>query len=372
MAETTPVEDPGAPIARDKVDPEMIKLKRPRAKVGVVTAAGVVFLCVMFLARLNADRKFGGSGEPQKVTVEQILAGDVANDKYVSVEAEPLMSHAIRTSIQKGGLGLRVAPVRGSGERLWVVLPGNGWEQPSTTGYTGRLRPLSALPFAQAMNEFATANPRPMFATAAATRAGFASGKVQSVSGEPLTIADGDQVALDVVDPDAAVIVATLNERLPSAETWTAKLTEAGITPGAPIASPVGATDQIRYEIKGPGAVAATTTKLEAAGLWAARVEPITRHYATTWGALKASSAAGFAVAQGVTVPDAQIDLLGLYVAKGIPDGAYALIDGERPADYWYVLPISIVLGLIGLLFLWALVRAIKRDILPTPTPTAG
>jgi hypothetical protein len=64
--------------------------------------------------------------------------------------------------------------------------------------------------------------------------------------------------------------------------------------------------------------------------------------------------------------PDAELDLVGLYVPRGIPDGAYALITGETPADYWYVLPVTIVVGLIALLFAWALVRAIKRDLLPT------
>ena len=41
MAESTHDErdhDPGAPIARDAIDPELVKLKRPRPKVGVITA----------------------------------------------------------------------------------------------------------------------------------------------------------------------------------------------------------------------------------------------------------------------------------------------------------------------------------------------
>lgn len=366
MAESTSVEEPGAPIARDAVDPDLIKLKRARPKVGVITALGVVFLCAVFLLRLNGDRKFAGSGDAETVTVEQVLAGDVGTDTFVTLDAEPLMSHAIRTSVQKGGLGLRVAPVRGSDEKLWLVIDGNGWDQPVTTGYVGRLRALAALPFAKAIDEYASAHPRPMFATAAATRAGFAGGKVAMVSGEAVTVADANEVALDVVDPNSAIVVAALNERLPTAEAWTAAMTAAGITAGPAIPPPTGVSDQIRYEIKGPGAVATTTTKLETAQLWAARVEPVTHHYKTTWGTMKASSAAGFTVAPGVTIPDADLDLIGVYSSRGVPDGAYALISGEKPADYWHVLPISIALVVIGLLFLWALIRAIKRDFLPT------
>ncbi|MBL9013476.1 MAG: hypothetical protein JNL83_04820 [Myxococcales bacterium] len=369
MAESTSAEEPGAPVAKDAIDPELVKLGRPRAKIGAITAAGVVFLCVVFLLRLNADRTFGGESEPTKVTVAQILAGEVGSDEYVTLDAEPLMSHAIRTSLQKGGLGLRVAPVRGTGEQLWLVLPGNGWEAPTTRGYTGRLRKLSALSFASALDDYAESHPRPMFATAAAARTAFSSGKVVTVSGETLAITDADAVALDVVDPNTALIVAALNERLPNAEGWASALRAAGIT-ATPLPAPTDQTDQLRYEVKGPAAVATTTTKLEAASLWAARVEPVTRHYQTTWGALKGGSAAGFTVAQGVTIPDAEIDLVGLYISKEIPDGAYAVIDGEKPQDYWYVLPISIGLLVIGLVFLWALVRAIKRDFLQTPTPS--
>ncbi len=369
MAESTSADEPGAPIARDAVDPELIKLARKPAKIGVVTAIGVIFLCVVFLLRLNGDRSFAGNGDPKKVTVAQILAGEVGAESYVSLEAEPLMSHAIRTSVQKGGLGLRVVPVRGTGEKLWLVIDGNGWDQPAPTGFVGRLRKLDALPFATAVGEYAAAHPRPMFATAAATRAGFQSGKVSVVTGEELPVADADVVALDVVDPNSATIVAALNERLPTAEAWTAALVAAGITIGPAIPPPTGVSDQIRYEVKTAGAVTTTTTKLEAAQLWAARVEPVTHHYQTTWGALKASTGTGFSVAAGVTIPDADLDLVGIYAAKEIPDGAFALITGEKPADYWHVLPISIALAVIGLLFLWALVRAVKRDLLPTRAP---
>ena len=41
---------------------------------------------------------------------------------------------------------------------------------------------------------------------------------------------------------------------------------------------------------------------------------------------------------------------------------------GEAPGDYWYVLPVAIGLAIIGLLFAWATVRALRRDWLPTKT----
>ena len=75
-------------------------------------------------------------------------------------------------------------------------------------------------------------------------------------------------------------------------------------------------------------------------------------------------SPAGFVVS-AATVPDAQVDLVGLYVERAIPSGAYALITGEKPEDYWYVMPVVLAVAAIALLFAWALVRAIRRDLLP-------
>ncbi len=361
-------------VKNTETDPGMIKLKRKPAKVSVITAAGVVFLAAMFLVRLHADRTFGGNDTPQPAAVADIVAGKVATNSFVTVAAEPMMAHAIRTATQKITVGLRVVPIRGSSDRLWVVIHGDGYDPPNLTGFTGRLRKLDDLPFIDAVREFATAHPRPLFATASATRAGFAGNEVVAVSGDRLKLLDSDRVALDLVDPNGALIIAAVNERHASTQAWIDALTAAGLTPGAPLPGPRnellgadGKPTQVRFEITTPGAVAAVTAKLEAAGLWAARVEPITRHFETTWGELRTSATDGFKLGKAM-IPDADLDLVGLYVAKGIPDDAYALITGEKPQEYWHVWWISIALALILLVFAWALVRAVKRDMLAPTT----
>lgn len=360
-------------MAREKIgarntepDEELIKLARKGGpKIGVITGLGVVILCVVFVLRLNGDRVFSGDDSPEKVTVAAIVEGRVAADHFVAVDLEPLMSHAIRAARNKTGVGLRVVPARGASDKLWLVMNGDGWDQPTTGAYQGRLERLEDLPFADAVIEYARAHPRPVFAKAAAVRAGLAANKVAMVTGDTLAITDGDKVAIDVLDPNAATIVAALNERFPNADAWASALATAGVTVGAPLAPlPNASSDQVRFEVKGPNAVVDTTKKLETAELWAARVEPLTRHYETTWAALKASPGTGFVVAPNTTIPDAELDLVGFYVARGIPDGAYALITGDRPQQYWYVLPITIVLVIIGLLFAWGFVRAVKRDFL--------
>ena len=143
-----------------------------------------------------------------------------------------------------------------------------------------------------------------MFATAAAVRAGLAAGKVDDRRRRSdRHVADGDRVAFDVIDPARAVIVATFTgARAPTEEApghgpltdanaWVAELAKQGIT--ATPATVPGQADsilgQVRLDVAMP--VAAITEKLEAAKLWAARVEPVTHHHETTWGALRASPA---------------------------------------------------------------------------------
>ena len=383
MADQSPTEersDPGAPVAKDAIDPELIKLKRAPSKVSVITAAGVVFLSAMFLVRLHGDRTFSGDDAPQTVAVADIVADKVATHSYVTIVGEPMMSHAIRTARTKPGIGLRVVPIRGTTDRLWIVIHGDGWDPPNVAGYTGRLRKLEDLPFIDALRSYTSTHPRPLFATIGEARNALSTSEVVMVSGDRVKLDPNDRIAFDIVDPNAALVIAAVNERHASAQAWLDALTAAGLTPGQPLSSasaPTGADGkptQVRLEITMPDAVAAVTAKLEAAGLWAARVEPITRHHEMTWGELRG--------AQGQATPDAlmiggklvtnsSIGLVGFYVAKTIPDGAYAVITGEKPQDYWHVWPITIALALILLVFAWALVRAVKRDMLsPTARPS--
>jgi hypothetical protein len=354
--------EPGEPFARDEIDPDLVKLARPRSKVGLITAAGLVFLCIAYLVHLAPDLRFArSSAQPVPAAVADILAGKVDTEALVALSAEPLRSQAIRASSAQGTLGHRVVPVRGTGDRLWLVLSGNGWEPPATTGYVGRLRKLDDLGFAAAIRAHAAKHPPAVFAPAAAVRAGFAGGAVATVSGDPARLADRDAVALDVVDPGAATLAASFNDRLPDAAAWRAALERAGLTV-TETAAPDPALGQIRFTVG--TSVSDATSRLEAAGLWAARVEPVTRHYRTTWGALRASPPAGLAIGDKV-IPDGEIELVGLYPARAIPGDAYAVVTGELPDDYWYVLPIAIALASIVLVFAWAGVRAVRRDLVP-------
>jgi len=362
-AASTGSREPGAPFPPGEIDPELIKLARPRLRIGLITAAGLVFLCVALVMRLGPDRRFAGASHtPTATTATDVLADHVALDQLVRITAEPVVSHAIRITKTRGTLGMRLVPVRGTADRLWIVAGGDGWDPPAGDGYVGRLRKLDDLALAPAARAHAEQHPRPVFATPAAVRGGFASGAVATVAGDRATLRDSDRVALDRIDPNTAVITAAFNDRLPDASAWRAALDRAGVTAVA-----AGVTDaaigQVRFTVA--ASAAATTTRLETAELWAARVEPVTRHHETTWGALRRSPPSGLDLGGGQIAPDDQLDLVGLFVTRGIPAEAYALVTGESPDDYWYVLPITVALAVIALVFAWALIRAVRRDLVP-------
>lgn len=355
----------GAPIPRDAIDPDLIKLRRPAPKIGMVTAAGIVLLCIVFWFRLGADRAFGGSSPtPRQVAIGDVLAGKVATEQLISLTAEPLMAHAVRTRTNKGASGLRVVPARGSGDRLWLVLSGDAAEAPVSEApiYSGRLRPLEAMPFAKDISAYFTTHPRPVFAPPAAVRAAIATGTLRTVTGDDLALRDSDELAVDVIDLDASTLAATLNERFPDAKTWSAAIAAAGLT-ATQLPEPQSTAEVVRYSLAVPASVAAA--QLEKAGLWAARVEPVLRSHRGTWAQLKAAASPQTLTIGTAAVPDVQIDLVGVMVTRGVPEQAYALVSSEAPADYWYVRPISIALLVLGALFAWVLVRAVRRDLLP-------
>jgi hypothetical protein len=361
--------EPGAPVARDEIDPELVNLRKGGPRIGAVTAAGVAILCVYLIVRLVADLGFSREGDkPTPIKLGEV-DGDMDN-KFVEIALPIERGRAVRLRQQQAGIGLRAAPVAGANNGLWVVMTGNGWAPAvPNAAYAGRIRDLDDLPLAEALRDHVAAHPGPAFATLPAVRTAFGSGELITVSGDTVKITASDPVAIDVPVPDAAVVVVTFSKRFPGQSVWVTALAAAGIEiKGAPRDV---TEDTARIDVIGD--VAAVTAKLDAAQIYA-RVEPVTTTLATTWAEL-AKHGTGPITIEGTPLPDASIDLIRITANRHIPSDARVLVVGEVPEDYWYVLPLVIGLGLLGLIALWALARAIKRDYLApklAATPSAA
>ena len=360
--------EPGAPVPRDAIDGDLVRLRRPRPQIGAVTALAIVILCGYLAMRLDDDRRFAGEpGEPRTVTVEQVASGAVAPESHVAVVSRLEHAAAVRASQSKGVPGHRVVPVVGSGDLLWVALFGDARDAPPALDgrYAGRLKRLSDVPFADAVHS-ALQKSRPRFVTGDELRrartASADGGTLPTVAGSKLTAAADTEVEIEVADPSAASLVASTNERFPDAAAWTAALVQAGVVP-AGAAPTTSEPDVVVWQLRGPDAVADATRKLEAAGLWAARVEPVTARHRAAWRDLVPSET-GLAFPGGASLPWSAIDVAALWVPRPVPANAMVLVVGETPDQYWMVLPIYGAFAVFGLLFGWALLRAVRRDIL--------
>jgi hypothetical protein len=351
--------EPGAPIAKDAIDPELVNLRKARPQMGAVAAAGVAALCIYLVVRVLPDLSFS-RGDDKPVAVTAATLGGHVNE-LVEIDAELMMSRAVRLRENASVPGLRVVPIVGTGDRAWIVTTG-GWVTDVRTNepLIGRVREIDDLPLGDELADYVAGRTWPSFATLAAARAAFGGGALETVTGERVTVKPEDRVELDVPVPDAALVIATFNTRFPDAAAWTTALVEAGaIAPGAQArdVTPHSASFDVA------ATVAATTEKLQAAELHAARVEPVSRTLSTTWGAL-VRGRSGPLVIDGTPLPDERVDLVRVMTRRSVPPGALAVVVGERPGDYWYVLPAAIGLGLLAALALWALARAIRRDYL--------
>lgn len=365
MADAPAARDPGAPIGKDEIDPDLVSLRRAAPKVGIVTAAAIVILCVVQMVRLRDDFAFSRSDDsPRSVTVDQIIAGQVGDDSYVTVLAPLDRTAAVRARVTEANAGTRVVPVRGSDDKLWIALPGDPW---SAVVYddavSGRLRRLDSVRFSGAVAAYVAAHPSPRFITGAELRRAKGAGgaaQVALIGGGNHTIAATDEVEIAVADPGAAVVVATFNPRLPTLQAWTNALVEAGVlAAGEP---PVRTTeDTARWEVRRADAVADITSRIEGAQLWGARAETATTRFRTPWSALTATEV-GVTSPAGI-IPWTAVDVVAVWGPRAVPAGARILLADERPDGYWYLLPVYIGLALFALLFSWALVLAIRRTL---------
>ncbi|MBP9204040.1 MAG: hypothetical protein KBG28_08770 [Kofleriaceae bacterium] len=349
--------EPGAPVPAGTIDPELVRLRQKAPGVGMVAALSLVVLAGWMAVRLLPDLRFSRAGaEPMAIGTEGLLAGPA--DRFVELRPDLVGSQVVRL---RGGKAteFRLIPVAGTGDRAWIVVDGSPWiEAPLNGGYAGRTRALDDTPMASALRGYVAGRTWPLFANLAAVRAAGA-GPITTVSGDPVTVAPTDAIEVDLVLADAATIEVTFNTRLPDEATWRAALVGAGILDAAARPSEMQ-KGGARYGVQRPDAVADVTRRLEAAGLWAARASAVARVVPTTLGELLR----GPLTVEGRVVPDAQVKLVRIAGRRVVPGDARLLIVGEKPADYWYALPLVIALGVIALLFTWALARAVRRELI--------
>lgn len=370
--------DAGAPIGKDTLDPELISLRRPAPRIGVVAAAAVLLLCVVLMVRLRHDLAFSRvSGTPQPVRVEDLAAGKVGDDSYVTFSAPADAAAAIRAQVTPANPGRRVRPVAGTDDRLWLAEPGDAWGPASHDHVvTGRLRSMRAVRFGAPVSRALAAGAWPRFIAGAdlatARQASATGGELRLVDGSRLAVTGATELELWLPDPGQAVVVGTFSKRHPDVAAWTAALASAGVI--APGAAPLSTSDAlVRWVVQRPDAIASINQQLEAAALWGARVEPSPVRVRATWAELVATPAGlGLPGRAGAPIPWSAIDVAAVWAPRTMPAAARVVITDERPGDYWYLTPLYVGLAVIAALFAWALAMAVRRQFFDEPSVRAA
>jgi hypothetical protein len=354
----------GAPIGKDEIDPDLVNLRGPAAKVGMVTAAAIVLLCGVMMWRMRQDLAFSRSGgEAKTVSVADIVAGKIADDSFITVDATLDRDAAVRTRVTEANAGTRVVPVVGTNDKLWVAISGDPWgPYQHDEKVTGRLRAMDDVRFHEAVEGYVAKHPAPRFVTGDELKKARLGGakELAIVGGGTVAPRDTDDIEISVADPGAAIVIAAFNPRMPDVAAWTTALAGAGVIPAG--TKPDAATDETaRWEVRLPDAVNAVSQSLENAQLWGARVEPSATHYRVPWKDIHADET-GVQLPTG-RLPWSAIDVAAVWAPRPVPAGARVVLAGESPGGFWYLTWVYVGLAIFAILFTWALVLAIRREI---------
>ncbi|HWM85772.1 MAG TPA: hypothetical protein VNO33_08035 [Kofleriaceae bacterium] len=363
---------PGRRRGRDEVDPELLVLPRPRPRVGPLLALSVLVFCAYFMIRLRSDLVFAHRGpDPAQVDgVAGALAADL--DSYVELDAVPDRAATLRVFASDARDGHRLAPVVGSGDRLWLLFGGSHWvEKPDyDERVRGRIKLLDDLPFRDQLvaHLAATTSPRAVDARAALAALGRG-GELRDLAGDGFEV--GPATAVTVVERaiGEARVTGFATERQPDEAAWRRALERAGVLAAkAPLEGKSDASWS--FLVAAPGGVEPLAARLVEAKLLGARAEPVDRTHRAAWRDLRAQGG-DLVVAQAGRPPArlAAASITGILVEarRRAPDDARVLVTTDRPEDYWHVTALYGVLGVLALLFTWALWRGLRSAREPEP-----
>jgi hypothetical protein len=355
---------PGRRRGRDEVDPELLVLPRPRPRIGPLLALSALVFCSYFLIRLRSDLVFSHAG-PDPARVDSV-AGAVAADpeSFIELAAVPDRAATLRVFASDARDGHRMAPVLGSGDRLWILFGGSHWVEPPAYDerVRGRVKRMGDLPFHDQLVEHlaGTRLPRALDLRAALAALAGPRGSVRDVAGDPVALEPDAPVTILERTAGEALVTGFATDRYPDEKAWRAALERAGVlAPGAPLTGK--SASSWSFHVSAPRGVDTVAATLGQARLFAARAEPVERTHRAPWRDMKmeggALVVAGSAPAR---IEPASVASILVEAHRRAPADARVIVTDERPDEYWHVNAIFAVLSVLALAFAWALWRGLR------------
>lgn len=347
-------------LGPDGLDPELVNLSRPRQmRIGVVMSLSVLVFCGYIMYKIYPDLQFARSSEdPTAFGSAAEMLRDANPEQLVRVRAVPDRAFAIHVAHSVADDGSRLTPIQGTDGKLWLMVGGSVWKAfTHSEVYTGRLRRVRDLPFYDSLRAHVVGRERgPRFVTPNAARTALDARQsvVIGPSGDRIPVADSTPTHVYETVADKARIQVFSTERRPRERDLTRAMKDAGLIT-AEFKPERGPKDSWIYVVDIPGGADAAWAKLRDAKLFHANAQPIKRIYETTWARM--ASQGERLVAGNNALLWSNVTWVAVEVPRALPSDAMVLITQETPGEFWYVLPLFVILGLAALFFAYPLVR---------------
>lgn len=338
------------PVNSDEIDPELVNLRR-RVPVGPLLAASVLGFAVLLMVRLRADFVYAGRG----TTPDD--SSSPADNTLVEISGRidasaPLFVRGAHES------GQRLAPLLGSGGRIWIDELGEAGE--ITPRYDdrwlGRLRRLDATPFAAALVDFLAQAPPVPRVVVGLTEPGLPK---LDAAGDPVVTSPDTRVTIEEIVAETSRVVFVKTDDIPDEAAARKALVELGVVPQPPIEA---TNSSWIYEVG--EAAAPLGARLRAARRFGAAAQPKISQHEGVVRELDLGQPDHVRLATA-RIPRTAIRRMVFWTPRTLPAETWVVFVGELPSALWYTRPLYAVLALIALLMIWALVtdfRHLRRN----------
>ncbi len=348
--------------APDELDPELVKLPRPKTRIRPIMAMAIIGICLTIGIRLSGDLRFSWLKDP--VVVESVDAlGDEHENQFVELKLHPDRPQALRILPSGSATGQLLVPTLGTKGSLWLLMPATAWgAKPATSEvYRGRLTRLSDLEFHDTLKSHVakgTVAMRPIGLAEVHKALTSTAFEVRDVAGDRFKLSETTPVVIEEVASNRVRILAVSTDPYRDEVGWTLALQNAGVLP-AESASVSSSPSSWTFDVPAPNGLADITAKLRANKLFAAKATEIRNTRRGVWGDL---SVDGDDVVLGNAKPGFRTQSVAVSAPPLVANGAFLLDTTEEPGAYWYVIIIVLALAAFALLFGSALFQTIRRN----------